>query len=187
MKTRLLNNGDVDNMLLFCGVHNKLMTSETHTHTTGVAEALLLKSSLRCRCHQKVNIRCLPVASPDSLYLSSVTVGNFPIVCFHTESWYIYFLIPQVSGREEESKRMLICRICTVAGTGNASYHPTKQSKWKLLLCQKLWRGDRKIYWWECWWPAQSLNIFVAGTVTNREQLRVIWGTKISFHYCIYF
>lgn len=150
------------------------------------AKALLLQSSLRCRCYQKVSTGCLLIASPDSLYLSSVTVWNFPIVCFHTERWYIYFLIPQVSGREKESKLMLICRICSVAGIGNASYHPTKQSKWKLLLCQNLWRG-RKIYWWECLWPAQSLNIFVAGTVTNREHLRVIGGTKISFHYCIYF
>lgn len=149
------------------------------------AKTLLHKSSFKCRCYQKVHIGRLLVTSPNSFYLLSLVIWKFPVIYFHTESWD--FLIPQVSGREKEAKPMLICGIYPVAGSGNTSYHQTKQSKFKLLFCQNLWRGYRKIHREKCLWPAQSLNIFVARTVTNWEQLRVIWSIKISFHYCIYF
>lgn len=131
-----------------------------------VATALLHKSSFKSRSYQKVNIEGLLLTSPNSLYLSSLVISKFPVIYFHTENWDFFFTL-QVSGREEESKPMLTCRIYTTAGTENASHHQTKQSQFKLLLSHNLWRGDRKIYWGKCWWPVQSLNIFVARTMTN--------------------
>lgn len=145
-----------------------------------VAKTLLHKSSFKSRCYQKVNKARLLVTSPNSFSLSSLVIWKFPVV-------YFFFFNSPSLWKGGGIKPTVICGIYTVAGTGNTSYHQTKQSKFKLLFCQNLWRGDRKIYWEKCWWPAQSLNIFIARTVTNWEQLRVIWSIKISFHCCIYF
>lgn len=118
-------------------------------------------------------------------FTSSLITDRWKFSCHLFSYWVLsFFIFPKsLEGRRNQS----LCWY--VEYTPWPSHHQTKQPEIKPLLRQNLWGVDKKntLMGRNCWWPAPSLNIFVVRTVTNREQLRVIWSTKISCHYCIYF